>query len=95
MKKKKPYKKKNTKSVEAREPETNYGDSPKLGDIFKTITVASLEEMEDERRAYSAGLSPLQRIAYLQELNQFAFGIQLIQPLEKLWDKTIHIEKPA
>lgn len=85
-----------TKKIsKAGEPETNYGDSPKLGDIFKTITVASLEEMEDERRAYSVGLTPLQRMTYLQELNQLAFWSQLIQPLEKLWDKTIHIEKPA
>src|ERR1051326_2690948 len=76
-----------------KEPATTYGKSKKLSQVFKTITISSLAEQEEEMRAYSSGLSPLERLAYLYKLNQIAFAHVLNDPDQKLWDKKIHIDK--
>lgn len=74
------------------EPQTEYVSKPKLGDVYKTITISSFEDMEDERRKYSASLSPIQRMAYLYELNQLAFGHIFKQGDQSFWTKEIIIE---
>lgn len=75
------------------EPEVNYSAPKKLGEVFKTITVSSFEEMEDDRRKYSAFLSPVERMAYLFELNKLAFGILSQEERQKRFEKKIFIKK--
>lgn len=70
------------------EPSASY----KLSNSFKTFKVASFEEMEEERRLYSAKLTPIERLHYLQELNKIAFG-EIENSFSKLWTKVIHIKK--
>lgn len=48
--------------------------SVKLADLFKTITISTLKEQEEQMRAYSASLSSVERMAYLHSLNGIAFG---------------------
>ena len=73
------------------EPQVDYG-TVKLGTIFKTITVSTLEEQEEERRKYSASLNPLERIAYLHELTINAYSNISQDALKQLWDKKIYID---
>ena len=91
--KKKIYKQKKVVEEGLNEPQLNY-EVPKLGDIFKTISIATTEAQEEEMRNYSASLSPLQRMAYLYELICRAYGHVLNKPEENLFDKTIYIDKP-
>ena len=46
---------------------------------YRTIRKSSFEALEEENRLYSFMLSPLQRLAYLMELNINAFGRQSLQ----------------
>lgn len=78
---------------QAHDPDVNYPYPKKLGEIFRTITVSSLEEMDYERRKYSALLSPEERMVYLFELNKIAFGIISREESEKLFEKKIFIKK--
>lgn len=41
---------------------------------YNTIRKSSFEELENQNRLYSLSLSPIQRLAYLMELNINAFG---------------------
>jgi hypothetical protein len=85
--------KKNAKSGKTAEPSANYNNI-KLGDIFKTITISDLESQDNDRRLYSANLTPLERLAYLHELNNVAFGHLFInKPVEDFWDGKIYIDK--
>ncbi len=73
------------------DPQVDYG-TVKLGTIFKTITVSTLEEQDEERRIYSASLNPLERIAYLHELTMNAYSNLSKEVLKQLWDKKIYID---
>jgi len=84
-------KEKNKKQVN--EPGANYSPPKKLGEVFKTITVSSFEEMDYDRRKYSAFLSPEERMAYLFELNKLAFGILSREERQKRFEKRILIKK--
>lgn len=75
------------------EPEVNYPIQKKLGHIYKTITVSSFEEMDYDRRKYSALLSPEERMVYLFELNKIAFGILSSEETKKLFEKKIFIKE--
>ncbi len=92
MKRKKYTKQNKEKENIVKESMASY-NTPKLGNIFKTITISTLEEQEDEMRRYSASLSHVERMAYLYDLILRAFGHVLTNPSENLWDKTIHIDK--
>jgi len=98
MAKKKKYPDQENKSQDGdmvNEPSMNYISAPgkNLFETFKTITVSSLEEQEEDMRKYSVSLSPLQRMAYLYQLNQIAFASVLNDPNENLWEKKIIIDK--
>ena len=63
-----------------------------LFQIFKSISVSTLEDQENEMRKYSLSLSPVQRMAYLYQLNQIAFAEILNDPKANLWDKKIIVD---
>lgn len=65
----------------------------KNDDPWRTITISTLEEQEEANRIYSANLTHLERMAVLQQLIQISFGQLLKQPVDKLWNKKIHITK--
>ncbi len=92
MSKLKPKEKKKIISNEVNEPVAEYRTGKMLSDIFKNITISSLEQQEDEMRKYSASLTTVQRMAYLYQLNQIAFAHLLDNPSEELWDKNIYID---
>jgi len=75
------------------EPGSPYVNIKKTDDPWKTITVSSLEEQEEAMRIYSAGLTHLECMAVLQKLIRISFGQQFKQPVDKLWNKKIHITK--
>ena len=76
------------------EPELKYISSPgkNLFETFKTISVSTLEDQENEMRNYSLSLSPVERMAYLYQLNQIAFAHILNDPKENLFEKIIIID---
>jgi hypothetical protein len=43
---------------------------------YTSIRKSSFEDLENENRLYSLNLSPIERLAYLMELNLNAFGKQ-------------------
>ncbi|MEO8148140.1 MAG: hypothetical protein ABI723_10905 [Bacteroidia bacterium] len=75
------------------EPYEEYpqGKTPSLSEIYKTIKVASFEELEEERRQFSISLNYTQRMQLLCLLNKMTFAEQLKNP-EKLWTKEIIID---
>ena len=75
------------------EPGTSYVNVNKPEDPWKTITISSLEEQENAMRIYSSGLTHLECLALLQKLIRIAFGRQFNEPVDKLWNKEIHITK--
>lgn len=75
------------------EPGSPYVTVKKPDNPWRTITISSLEEQEESNRIYSANLTHIERMAVLQQLIQIAFGQQLKQPVDKLWNKKIHITK--
>lgn len=88
-KKKRTVNHRNEQNDKVSESVSTYG----LGNTYKTITISTLEDMENNNRIYSAKLTPLERMAYLFELNMNAFGHLLKStPMSELWDKTIHIK---
>ena len=80
-------------AINLNEPGSPYVKVKKPDDPWKTITVSSLMEQEEANRIYSANLTPLERMAVLQQLIQISFGQLLKQPVDKLWNKKIHITK--
>jgi hypothetical protein len=75
-KKKKHTPLKESEESQVNEPSMEYVTNPgkNLAEIFKTIAVSTFEEQEDDMRKYSLSLTPLQRMAYLYQLNQVAFA---------------------
>lgn len=63
-----------------------------LSETFKTITISTFEEQENDMRKYSLSLTPLQRMAYLYQLNQVAFAHILSNPKSFPEKKEIIIE---
>lgn len=85
---------KDKERYELNEPQVAYGIQPKsLSQLFKKITISSLEKQEDEMRQYSASLTYVERMAYLQELIRIAYADVLSDPTKNLWDKKIYIDK--
>ena len=81
------------KEDHAMEPEARYLPRSKpLSKIFSDITISTLEQQEEEMRKYSAALSPIERMAYLQDLIKIAYAHVLNNPGENLWDKKIYID---
>jgi hypothetical protein len=76
------------------EPSMEYVAAPgkNLAEIFKSITVSTFEEQEEDMRKYSLSLTPLQRMAYLYQLNQVAFADVLSNPDTAKKDKEIIID---
>lgn len=82
------------KNSEANEPGQHYSKTnAPLSQIFKNIVISSLEEQEEEMRRYSASLTPIERMAYLQLLIKIAYGHILNNPSLNLWEKKIYIDK--
>jgi hypothetical protein len=79
---------------QANEPSMEYVANPgkNLAEIFKSITVSTFEEQEDDMRKYSLSLTPVQRMAYLYQLNQVAFADVLSNPNANKEDKKIIID---
>jgi hypothetical protein len=69
-------------------------DGKLLSMLFKGLAISSLSEQEDEMRRYSQSLTPIERLAYLYQLNLIAFGEELRLPAKELWNKKITIDKP-
>ena len=86
------YKAKKKKAVAANEPMEKYGKEKKLSEVFKGITISTLEEQEEDTRRYSASLSPLERMAYLHQLIQSAYAHVLSDKTKVLWDKKIYLD---
>lgn len=55
---------------------------------YNKIRKSSFEQLEEENLLYSLSLTPLQRLAYLMELNINAFGRSSLNIKES--DKTIY-----
>lgn len=94
-KKKKHIQLENSVESQANEPSMEYVLTPgkNLAEIFKTITVSTFEEQENDMRKYSLSLTPLQRMAYLYQLNQVAFAHVLSNNKDVQADKEIIIDK--
>ena len=90
--KRKKYKSKNPKE-DLREPGSPYLKVKDPDDPFKAITISSLEQQEEANRIYSANLTHIERMAVLQQLIQISFGQLLKQPVNRLWNKKIHVTK--
>ena len=75
-KKKKHLEPEKTEDSQVNEPSMAYVSTPgkNLAETFKTITVSTFEEQENDMRKYSLSLTPLQRMAYLYQLNQVAYA---------------------
>lgn len=56
---------------------------------FRKVSVSTWEEQQNHNYEYSANLTPEQRLAYLKELNDKAFGIKEDKPLS---DKRIKFD---
>ena len=83
-----------SKKNEANEPSTSYsGTGKKLSELFPGIYISTLQEQEDQMRAYSASLTPVERMAYLQYLIRITGGDELDNPENNLWNKNIVIDK--
>jgi len=77
------------------EPESFFLSVKRPADLWRTITISSLEEQEEANRIYSANLTHIERMAVLQQLIQISFGQLLKQPVGKLWNKKIYITKSS
>lgn len=64
------------------------GETPSLSAIFKTINVATFEELDEERRQFSISLNSVQRMQLMCLLTKMTFAEELKNP-EKLWTKEI------
>ncbi len=83
-----------SKENEANEPFAPYtGTGKKLSELFPGIHISTLQEQEDQMREYSASLTPVERMAYLQYLIRLTWGDELDDPDNKLWNKNIVIDK--
>ncbi len=83
-----------SKEKEVKEPSTSYGATEKkLSELFPGIYISTLQEQEDQMREYSASLTPVERMAYLQYLIRLTWGDELDDPDNKLWNKNIVIDK--
>ena len=89
----KPYKIKKKKPGEVKEPAQKYEKEKKLSEVFKGITVSTLQEQEDDTRRYSASLTPVERMAYLHKLIKMAYAHVLADKSKVLWDKKIYIDE--
>jgi hypothetical protein len=59
----------------ANEPMVDYLSSKRYKDSFKTITISSFEEQEEDMRRYWASITPLHRLHDLNILVKMAFGL--------------------
>lgn len=73
MSEKKPYKKDEQNKSRIDEPETAYS----IESRSKTITISTLEELEELNRVHTRNLSPPKRMEYLRKLNENIFGFDL------------------
>ena len=64
-----------------------------LAEMFPGIVISTMEKQENEMRQYSASLSPVERMEYLQELIKRAYGHILADSNANLWEKIIYIDK--
>ena len=83
------------KNDRANEPNADYlkANIP-LSQIFKSITISTLEKQQEEMLQYSASLTHLQRMEHLQELIRIAYAHILNDSSLNLWDKKIYLDKP-
>ncbi len=84
------------KKDEVNEPSQFYGGTgKKLSELFPGIYISTLQEQEDQMRKYSASLTPVERMAYLQYLIRIAYAEELNDPTKNLWNKNIVIDKTS
>jgi hypothetical protein len=57
----------------------------KLADLFKTLTVSTSEEQDDQHLLYSLSLTPKERLAFLLEMNKWTYGNLSI---EEMWKRS-------
>jgi hypothetical protein len=65
------------KSIRADEPFEEYIKSERYKSSFKRITFSTPEDQDNDRRAFSASLTHLQRMEYLHYLNKAVFHDQI------------------
>lgn len=85
----KPYRKKERDQTEANE--TPIASSVKDGN--KTITISTLEELEELDRVHTAALNHKQRMEYLRKLNKNLYGADLSAQEKKLREGKLTIKK--
>ncbi len=74
------------------EPAGEYSSPQKLGDIYKTITISSLEEMEKDNYRHWLSLTPEQRLAEHYYLITQIYKDELEKSRGTLYDK-IHFHE--
>ena len=75
------------KEGEANEPETEYVTQQKLGNIYKTISISSMEEMEKDNYRHWLSLTPEQRLAEHYYLITHIYKDELEKSKGTLYDR--------
>ena len=79
--------KKEKKGNKVSEPQEEYTSSQKPGDVYKTITISSVEEMRTDNYRHWLSLTPEQRLAEHYVLITNIYKEQLAQNQSLLYDK--------
>ena len=75
------------KNSEVNEPAAEYVAQTKLGDVFKTITISSLEEMDNDNYRHWNSLTPEERFAEHYEMISRMYRDELEKSKGTLFDK--------
>jgi hypothetical protein len=77
------------KNEKAGEPQPAYGSAK------KTITISTLEGLQEKNREHTRKLTPAERMDYLLKLNQNLFGFDWSKQVEVLRKGIIHIGRAS
>lgn len=78
-----------TNNSEANEPQPGFDSSTTRTAFKKVIVFSTLEEQDRLTREFTASLSHVERMQYLQKLIRIFYGLELSQPVEKFWTKKL------